>query len=223
MNRKMMKTAIVFLIFALTTGSTVLASTARQSLLLFSFRSQTLFPRSLPLLGEGKDEVSFSPVGAVHEPPKNINHPPEKGERGGCHYSVISSQAGIQFLVIPVKTGIQCLHLSNIQSIPLKIRGRDTQAGLGSGSYDYSVVPSHAGIQSFVIPTKVGIQSSVIPIHTRIQKIRSVHRSRRFSNPDTAIIITNPPTVTFNYASTVSIQTTRLSSNTLSDIFIPPK
>ena len=108
--------------------------------------------------------------------------------------SVIPTKVGIQFLAIPLKTGIGCLHLPNIQSISLKIRGT-------KGSYNYSA----------------------IPVQTRVQKIKSVHYIRSLPTPTPAIIITNLPAVTLNCVGSISIQTFRLSSNNLSDIFIPPK
>jgi len=149
MKVKVMKIILVFLIFAMTTNTPVLASTARQTPLLFSFHSQD---------------------------------------------SVIPTKVGIQFLAIPLKTGIGCLHLSNIHSISLKIRGT-------KGSYNYSA----------------------IPVQTRIHEIKSIHYIGSFPTPTTAIIITNPPAVTLNCVGTISIQILRLSSNNLSDIFIPPK
>jgi hypothetical protein len=88
-----------------------------------------------------------------------------------------------------------------IQSIPLKIRGQGTQAGLGSGSYDYSVVP----------------------VQTRIQKIKSVHGTRNLLTPDDVIIIARPTYMTLNSIRVVSIPIFKISSNTLSDIFIPPR
>jgi hypothetical protein len=149
MKVRVMKIILVFLIFAMTTNTPVLASTARQSLLLFSFHSQN---------------------------------------------SVIPTNTGIQFLAIPLKTGIGCLHLSNIQSISIKIK--ETK-----GSYNYSA----------------------IPVQTRIQKIKSIHCIRSLPPPTQAIIITNPPAVTLNCVGSISIQALRLSSNNLSDIFIPPR
>ena len=77
MKVRVMKIILVFLIFAMTTNTPVLASTARRSPLLFSFHFQN---------------------------------------------SVIPTKVGIQFLSIPLKTGIGCLHLSNIQTISLKIK-----------------------------------------------------------------------------------------------------
>ena len=149
MKVRVMKIILVFLIFAMTTNTPVLASTARQTPLLFSFHSQD---------------------------------------------SVIPTKMGIQFLAIHLKTGIGYLHLPNIHSISLMIRGT-------KGSYNYSA----------------------IPVQTRIQKIKSIHCIRSLPPPTQAIIITNPPAVTLNCVGSISIQTLRLSSNNLSDIFIPPK
>jgi len=149
MKVRVMKIILVFLIFAMTTNTPVLASTARQSPLLFSFHSQN---------------------------------------------AVIPTKVGIQFLAIPLKTGIGCLHLSNIQSISIKIKGT-------KGSYNYSA----------------------IPVQERINEIKSIHCIRSLPTPTQAIIITNPPAVTLNCVGTISIQTFRLSSNNLSDIFIPPR
>jgi len=109
MKVRVMKSVGVFLIFAMTTNTPVLAYTARRSPLLFSFHSQN---------------------------------------------SVIPTNTGIQFLAIPLKTGIGCLHLSNIQSISLKIKKI-------KGSYDYSVIPAHAGIHSSVL-IQTGIQDIIM-------------------------------------------------------------
>jgi hypothetical protein len=109
MKVRVMKIVGGFLIFAMTTNTPVLASTARRSPLLFSFHSQN---------------------------------------------SVIPTNTGIQFLAIPLKTGIGCLHLSNIHSISLKIRGT-------KGSYNYSVIPAHAVINSSVL-IQTGIQDIIM-------------------------------------------------------------
>jgi hypothetical protein len=149
MKVRVMKIILVFLIFAMTTNTPVLASTARRSPLLFSFHSQN---------------------------------------------SVIPVNTGIQFFAIPLKTGIGYLYLPDIHSISIKIRGT-------KGSYNYSA----------------------IPVQTRIHEIKSIHYIGSFPTPTPAIIITNPPAVTLNCVGTISIQILRLSSNNLSDIFIPPK
>jgi hypothetical protein len=123
MKVRVMKIILVFLIFAMTTNTPVLASTARQTPLLFSFHSQD---------------------------------------------SVIPTKVGIQFLAIPLKTGIGCLHLSNIQSISIKIRGT-------KGSYDYSVIPSHAGIHSSVL------------IQTEIQDIIMLNLFQHFNRQKSSV------------------------------------
>jgi len=109
MKVRVMKIVGGFLIFALTTNTPVLASTARRSPLLFSFHSQN---------------------------------------------SVIPTKVGIQFLAIPPENWDWMSSLSNIQSISLKIKGPE-------GSYDYSVIPAHAGIHSSV-PIQTGIQDIVM-------------------------------------------------------------
>ena len=89
----------------------------------------------------------------------------------------------------------------SIQSVLLKIRGRGTQAGLGPGSYDYSVVP----------------------VQTRVQKIKSVHSARKLLTPDDVMTIARPTSKAFSSIRAVSIQIFKPSSNNLSDIFIPPR
>jgi hypothetical protein len=49
------------------------------------------------------------------------------------------------------------------------------------------------------------------------------HRIRKLLTPDEVIIIVNPAPETFNSIHAVSIQISKISSNNLSDIFIPPK
>ncbi len=51
----------------------------------------------------------------------------------------------------------------------------------------------------------------------------SIHHTKKIITPDDIIIITCPTSMTFNSVHTVSIQIPKISSNNLSDIFIPPK
>jgi hypothetical protein len=144
--------------------------------------------------------------------------------------------------VAPISDGVFPLTFS----FPLKIRGRGTQAGLGSGSYDY---PSHEEIQFSIPlyqegrvcvlnrhsrPASNGVNSSGNPVFNfrtafrginanRNSGINSFHHTRRLPNQGAAIIDTGASSLTFNYASTISIQTSQPSSNNLSGIFIPPK
>ncbi len=180
MNRKMMKTAIVFLILALSIGSTVLASTARHSPLR---QNSPLTRGGVPKRGLGRGVLSYQFPFSV---PLY-----EEGSKG-CVVSFPFSKD-----VDAIADGVFPLTFS----FPLKIRGQGTQAGLGSGSYDYPVIPLHEGIL----------------------KIKPVHCTRKLRNTSVAIKIVGSTVVTFNYVSTVPIQTSQLFSNNLSDIFIPPK
>ncbi len=51
----------------------------------------------------------------------------------------------------------------------------------------------------------------------------STHHTKKLLTPDEVIIITSPTSMTFNGIRTGSIQISKISSNNLSDIFIPPK
>ncbi len=98
MNIKMLKTAIVFFILALSTGTPSLASTARYSPLHYqfsiSFCHSVLDTESMII----KDKTSSLSLllfpsliaGVVHKP----------------HFSIIPEKAGIQSFVVPVNGGI---------------------------------------------------------------------------------------------------------------------
>ncbi len=74
-----------------------------------------------------------------------------------------------------------------------------------------------------VIPAKAGIQSFGVPVQTRTKKIKSFHPAKKLSTPCSAIADTGSSSLTLNCISIDSIQQTKVSSNNLSDIFIPPK
>jgi hypothetical protein len=57
----------------------------------------------------------------------------------------------------------------------------------------------------------------------KIVSLSSTHHTNKLLIPDDVIIIASPTFMTFNGIRTVSIQTFRLSSNNLSEIFISPK
>ena len=83
----------------------------------------------------------------------------------------------------------------------------------------FSVIPVPLSAGS----TPAGIKSFGVPVQTRIKKIKSFHPAKKLSSPGSAIADTGSSSLTFNCDSVISIQTSQLSSNNLSDIFIPPK
>ena len=77
--------------------------------------------------------------------------------------------------------------------------------------------------QFFVIPAKAGIHSSGVPVLTRTKKIKSIHPAKKLSTHGSAIASPGSSSLTLNCVSIDSIQPSQVSSNTLSEIFIPPK
>ena len=73
------------------------------------------------------------------------------------------------------------------------------------------------------IPAKAGIHSTDVPVQTRTKKIKSFHPTKKLSTPGSAIADTGSSSLTFNCISIDSIQQSKITSNNLSDIFIPPK
>ncbi len=63
----------------------------------------------------------------------------------------------------------------------------------------------------------------VIPVNTGIQKMKLPHHFQKRPNPGSAIADTGSSSLTLNLISIDPIQQTKITSNNLSDIFIPPK
>ena len=86
------------------------------------------------------------------------------------------------------------------------------------------------GVLRLVVPvplsaesTPAGIQSFGVPVQTRIKKIKSFHPAKKLSSSGSAIADTGSSSLTFNCISVISLKTSQVTSNNLSDIFIPPK
>ena len=79
------------------------------------------------------------------------------------------------------------------------------------GGYDFSVIPAHAGIQSNS-PLKRGAGC-----------VSSFHPAKKLSTPGSAAVSPGSSSLTLNLISIDPIQQTKITSNNLSDIFIPPK
>ena len=114
-----------------------------------------------------------------------------------CH-SVPDTESSVQSIEYYFPTqNISCV-------IHLKIRGT-------KGRYDYSV-----------IPTSVEIQSNS-PLTRGAGCVSSFHPAKKLSTPGSAIADTGSSSLTVNCVGVDSIQPFQVSSNNLSDIFIPPK
>ena len=57
----------------------------------------------------------------------------------------------------------------------------------------------------------------------KIVSLSSIHHTKNLLTPDDVIAIMRPTYMPFNSIRTVSIQISKISSNNLSDIFIPPR
>ena len=86
------------------------------------------------------------------------------------------------------------------------------------------------GVLRLVVPvplsaesTPAGIQSFGVPVQTRTKKIKSFHPAKKLSSSGSAIADTGSSSLTFNCISVISLKTSQVTSNNLSDIFIPPK
>ncbi len=75
----------------------------------------------------------------------------------------------------------------------------------------FSVIPAHAGIQSNS------------PLTRGAGCVSSFHPTKKLSTPGSAIADTGSSSLTFNCVSIDSIQQSKVSSNDLTDIFIPPE
>ena len=104
----------------------------------------------------------------------------------------------------------------SIATIPVVSSGCDS-TDLYSPHFSVIPVPLSAG------STPAGIHSSDVPVQTRTKKIKSFHPTKKLSTPGSAIVDTGLSSLTFNRISIDSIQQSKVSSNNLSDIFIPPK
>ena len=130
--------------------------------------------------------------------------------------------------------------------IPLQIRGT-------KGRYDYSVIPTNVGIQWYSPLTRgargvffnyhfsqfpfekgvsrretqarLGSRDGVFLTSSQniASRIRSTHPAKKLSPFGSAIAVAGSSSLTFNCVSVDSIQPFQVSSNILSDIFIPPK
>ena len=115
--------------------------------------------------------------------------------------------------------------------IPLKIRGK-------KGRYEFSFIFSHAGFDFPVLSPSLdgrdtGRVITFIPAHAGIQSnspltrgagwVSSFHPTKKLSTPGSAIADTGSSSLTLNCVSIDPIQQTKITSNNLSDIFIPPK
>ena len=86
----------------------------------------------------------------------------------------------------------------------------------GCGSTDlysphFSVIPAHAGIQSNS------------PLTRGAGCVSSFHPTKKLSTPGSAIADTGSSSLTLNCVRIDPIQQTKITTNNLSDIFIPPK
>ena len=83
----------------------------------------------------------------------------------------------------------------------------------------FSVIPVPLSAGS----TPAGIKSFGVSVQTRTKKIKSIHPTKKLSSPGSAIADTGSSSLTFKCVSIDSIQQSKVTSNHLSDIFIPPK
>ncbi len=129
-------------------------------------------------------------------------------------FAFISNMAGVASAANP--SHLYSINSLFIQIFPFK-KGRQSEGLTGYSSLNRNVL-------SCVIPLKISeIKTGYDYSGTGIRKIKSVHHTRRLSNPGVAIAVTNLTPVPLKCTGTVLIQTSQPVSNNLSDIFIPPK
>ncbi len=87
------------------------------------------------------------------------------------------------------------------------------------GRYDYSVISTNVGIQSDSPLTR----GAKYPSGAGVECVFSFHPAKKLSTPGSAIAGAGSSPLTLKCVSVDSIQITQVSSNNLSDIFIPPK
>ena len=104
----------------------------------------------------------------------------------------------------------------SIATIPVISSDCDS-TDLYSPHFSVVPVPLSAGL------TPAGIKSFGVPVQTRTKKIKSFHPAKKLSSPGSAIADTGSSSLTFYCISVISLKTSQVTSNNLSDIFIPPK
>ncbi len=195
MNIRVMKTTLVFFILALTTNTAVLASAARCSPLRHNLPAISLKSHILSII---IPHLMRNPVlPSIQFIPLNKLY-----DNAIKYSSPLTGEVRWgcnlflfkNFITLPLSLPSREGKKTGIVKQPLKIRGTER-------SYDYSVVP----------------------VQTRIQKIKFVHYTRKLLNPDEVIIIASLTSKIFNSIRAVSIPISKISSNNLLDIFIPPK
>ena len=198
MKKKMIKVLWVFLIFALTSNMKGFASAIDRFFFIASFPISDC--HSVP------DTESSLQSKEYYFPMQNISYVnPLKKIRG---------TKGRYAFASPFLTSPPVLRMS---TPPLNLRGVLECASYilpdkgNKGGYDFSVIPAHAGIQSNS------------PLTRGAGCVSSFHPTKKLSTPGSAIADTGSSSLTLNCISINSIQQTKVSSNNLSDIFIPPK
>ena len=80
------------------------------------------------------------------------------------------------------------------------------------------------GVLRLVVLSKAGIQfNSPLTSGARVGCVSSFHPAKKLSSSGSAIADTGSSSLTFYCISVISLKTSQVTSNNLSDIFIPPK
>ena len=197
MKKKMIKVLWVFLIFALTSNTKGFASAIDRSFFIASFPISDC--HSVP------DTESSLQSKEYYFPTQNISCViPLKirGTKGRYEFA-------LRFVTPrPVP---------RMSTPPLNLRGVLECASYvppdkgDKGGYDFSVIPAHAGIQSNS------------PLTRGAGCVSSFHPAKKLSTSGSAIPDTGSSSLTLNCVSIDPIQQSKITSNNLSDIFIPPK
>ena len=196
MKKKMIKVLWIFLIFALTSNTKGFASAIDLSLSIATF----------PVSSSDCDTIDlFASSNKIHASEQNIFSviPLQiRGTKGRYDYSVIPTNVGIKS-DSPLTRGERGVFFnSHFSQFPFEkgVSRRGTQERLGSR--DGVFLTSSQNIAS---------------------RIRSTHPAKNLSPSSSAIAGAGSSSLTFNCISVDSIQPFQVSSNNLSDIFIPPK
>ncbi len=215
----MIKVLWVFLIFALTSNTKGFASASDRSFFIASFPISDC--HSVPDTESSVQSIEY------YFPTQNISRViPLKirGTKGRYDYSVIPTNVEIQ-PDSPLSRGA----------------GYPSEAWAGVCSFNshfsiFSFFIRHSALdaESRTITDKASALSLfgkegrreldfVIPVYTGIQKMKLPHHFQKRPNPGSAIADTGSSSLTLNLISIDPIQQTKITSNNLSDIFIPPK
>ena len=194
MKKKMIKVLLIFLIFALTSNTKGFASAIDRSFFIASFPISDC--HSVPDTESSLQSIEY------YFPMQNISCViPLKirGTKGRYEFA-------LRFVTPrPVP---------RMSTPPLNLRGVLECAFYippDKGGYDFSVIPAHAGIQSNS------------PLTRGAGCVSSFHPAKKLSGPGSAIADTGSSSLTLNCVSVISLKTSQVTSNNLSDIFIPPK